>query len=449
MRGRNIAGVLLVSALGVSACASSDQPESGVDESNGANGAPESIELEIWVPTSFSPAADVAAVGDLWAELYQEFDEAHPNISIHWEMMAGSPDDTLRQLLTAADSGNLPDVAMLDGQWVARMEETGELQPLTEYMDADKRQQFDERVLEPVTFDDELYAVWFHNAWRGLFYQESVLEDLGYSEPPQTWEELLSLGEAATAQGQDTVMLPGSDTELTTLHMLSMFYGLGGQLIDGDGNAAILEDDNRDFLEETYSIYAELVEHGLMTPDVGIMDEAAIRPFLYTEEAATVAASSSSVRQIYQDQPHLEEELRAFPFPLPEGGNGAAVLVGWTWGSFAADEARQDAAWSLIDFMTEPERLGQINEAAGHLPVQPEIWERDYYATDPLMTQFRDIIEGVELRPRPAHPLYPVISASMAGQMAGVLSGSLTPAEAVAHVEADVQAEVDRRAADS
>lgn len=449
MRGKSLASLFVVSALGLAACGSSDSPGSEAEEPNGANGEPESIELEIWVPTSFSPAADVAAVGDLWAALYEEFDDAHPNISIHWEMMAGSPDDTLRQLLTAADSGNLPDVAMLDGQWVARMEETGQLQPLTEHMDAEKRQQFDERVLDPVTFDDELYAVWFHNAWRGLFYQESVLEELGYPEPPATWEELLSLGEAAAAQGQSAVMLPGSDTELTTLHMLSMFYGLGGELIDGDGNAAILDADNLGSLEETYRIYAELVEHGVMTPDVGIMDEATIRPFLYTEEAATVAASSSSVRQIYQDQPHLEQELRAFPFPLPEGGHGAAVLVGWTWGSFAAEPARQEAAWSLIDFMTEPERLGRVNEAAGHLPVQPEIWERDYYATDPLMTQFRDIIEDVELRPRPAHPLYPVISASMAEQMEGVLSGSLTPAEAAARVEADVEAEVDRRSADS
>ena len=158
-----------------------------------------------------------------------------------------------------------------------------------------------------------------------------------------------------------------------------------------------------------------------------------------------LAQSSSSVTQIFTDQPDMKGRLGAVNYPLPDGKIAVPVLVGWNYGIFAKDAERQKAAWKFIAFMTNKENLGLLNELQGQLPVRKSVWDaRPYFSTDPLMRQFKGIFDTGGMRPRPAVPIYPAISAALSQQMGLVLTGALTPAAAVDAARDAVMPEYER-----
>ena len=388
------------------------------------------VELKIWAPANFTPASGLLETAETYRDLYKRFEEQNPDIQIKVENLRGST-EALQQILTAASAGNLPDLGVLDGFWVVRLVEAGVLQPLNTLWLPDDRSDFYPDVIDPVTVDGNIYAVWFHNAWRGFFYNVDVLEDLGYDNPPATWDAFLKFGKTVKERGQHAVMLPCSRAEYTTLHMLPMYWGLGGRLVDDAGAPVFFEGENRAALEKVYQLYRDLVVDGLMPVAVNTMHEKAILPFFYTNEAVMVAESSSRIQQIMTDRPEMKGKLGAANYPLPAGKTAVPVLVGWTWGMFAKDPAHQEAAWRFVQFMTSTENLGRLNEVQGHLPVRKSIWNRDYFAQNPLMRQFKEIFDASGMRPRPPVAIYPAISDALRTQMGDVLSGKLTPAQAV------------------
>jgi multiple sugar transport system substrate-binding protein len=405
--------------------------------------AANAVDLTLWAPPGFTPAAGLPAVADAYADLYSRFEAEYPDITITYEVLPGGT-EALQQILTAASAGNLPDLAVLDGFWIARIVETGKLQPLNELWEQESRSRLYQPAVDAVTFDGNVYAAWFHNAWRGIYYRKDVMAELGFETPPANWEEFIQFGEAAKAKGMHAVMFPALTSELTALHMLPTFWGMGGELVDETGKPTFFEGQSRVALEAIYARYRELVEKGLMPLDVATMDETAIRPFFYSGETAAIAQSSSSVTQMYSDVPDLKGNLGAFNYPNEEGIDAVPVLVGWTYGVFAEDPAQQEAAAKFVNFVMQPENLGPLNAAAGHLPIVEAIWEQDFYKNDELMQQFKAIYEAGGMQPRPAVPIYPAITSAWAAQMADVLAGNITPAQAVDNARDQVMAEYDR-----
>ncbi len=391
----------------------------------------QAVELTIWAPANFTPGAGLAGVAEAYKKLYDQFQQENPDIQIKFEVLAGGT-EALQHILTAASAGNLPDLGVVDGFWVPRLVEGGMLQPLDDLWPETDRADFYPAVIDSVKVDDKIYGLWFYNAWRGLYYDADFMAELGVSQPPGSWDQLLAFGEVARKAGTSAVMFPGSASELTTLHMLSMFWGLGGDLVDDSGKPIFFEGENRTALEKVYGLYRELAERGFMPDSIATMDENAIRPFFYTRETALVAQSSSSINQIFTDQPAMKGRLGAINYPLPDGKTAVPVLVGWTYGIFAEDKERRDAAWKFVAFVTRPDNLGMLNEVQGQLPVRKSIWDsRAYFSNDPLMKQFKGIFDSGGMKPRPAVPIYPALSAALARQMSEVVTGKMTPAQAV------------------
>jgi len=399
------------------------------------------LELTVWVHPDFSPSAGLPAVADAYKQAYAEFEKQNPDITIKYEVERGGT-EALQQFLTAASSNTLPDLALLDGFWISRIVETGALQPLNDLWSAESRAHWLPASVDAVTLDGNIYAVPFHTSWRGLFYPIDTMQQLGFETAPQNWDEFLAFGEKAKAANMFATMLPAASGEVTALHMLSMFWGLGGEMVDADGKPIFFDGKNREALEQVYGLYHDLAEKGLISNDT-TLDETKIRPFLYTHEAASIAATSSRVNSMYTDAPWLQGNLGVFNYPLPGDAKAVPVLTGFTYGIFASDPEREAAAWKFIEFITRPDVIGPLNANAGHLPVVNEVWEQDAYKNDPLMHQFKAIVDS-GMKPRPSVPIYPAITAAWSAQMADVIAGNITPAQAVDNARDAVTAEYER-----
>lgn len=403
------------------------------------------LELSVWAQTDLSPSASLGPVATAFTDLYAKFQAENPDITLKYEILPGGT-EALPNLLTAASSGNLPDVAILDSFWVARLVQTGHLQPLDDLWTPAARAGVLKDAIDSLTFNGKIYAVMFSNAWRGVFYRIDTMHALGFNSPPQTWEEFLAFAEKAKASGATPFMAPGAGTEVTSLHLISAFWGLGGRLVDDAGKPVFFEGTNRQALEQVYGLYRDLVQKGLMSPNVATMNEKDLRPFFYTGEVAAIANTSSGLQQMYSNSPVLRNNIGAFALPLPGGERAAPILGGQSWGIFAGDAAKKQAAWKLVEFMTRPENLTRIDSAKGYLPVNDAVWAQPFYANDPLMQQFKTIFATAKVvRTRPAVPIYPTISAALAQQVADVLGGGITPAKAVDNARDAVMAEYARQ----
>lgn len=402
------------------------------------------VDLLIWAHPDFTPAAGLPAVAEAYQRAYDRFEAENPDINLEFEVMAGGT-EALQQFLTAAGSGNLPELALLDGFWIARIVETGQLQPLNDLWSEESRANWLPRSVEAVTLDGDIYAVPFHTSWRGLFYAVDTMQGLGFDTPPATWDEFLEFGAAAKEAGAYATMWPAvGNNEVTALHMLSMFWGLGGELVDEEGAPVFFDGENRAALERVFGMYRELVELGYMPQDITTTDERGIRPYFYTGETATAAASSSHITTFYNDTPTLRGNLGVFNYPLPDGALAVPALTGFTYGIFASDPEVKEAAWRFIEFITSPEIIGELNAGAGHIPVVSQVWDQPFYRDDPLMQQFREIVESGRMQPRPSVPIYPVITNAWSSELAGVVSGAITPAQAVDNARDVVMTEYER-----
>lgn len=402
------------------------------------------IDLLLWAHPSFTPAAGLPAVAEAYQAAYEQFEAENPDINLNFEVSRGGT-EALQQFLTAASSDNLPDLALLDGFWIARIVETGKLQVLNRLWTEESRSNWLSQSVEAVTLDGNVYAVPFHTSWRGLFYPIDRMQQLGYEAPPSTWDDFLAFGQRAKEEGMYATMWPAvGNNEVTALHMLSMFWGLGGELVDEAGAPIFFEGENRAALERVYSLYQELIAADLMPRDVTTLSESGIRPYFYTAETATAAASSSHVTTFYTDTPSLVGNLGAFNYPLPDGASAVPALTGFTYGIFASDPERQQAAWKFIEFINRPEIIGTLNANAGHIPVVNEVWNQPFYRDDPLMQQFKAIVESGKMKPRPPVPIYPVITNAWSSELAGVISGALTPEQAVDNARETVMTEYER-----
>jgi multiple sugar transport system substrate-binding protein len=401
------------------------------------------VELSLWSPPFFTPGAGLPAMADAYRDLYARFEAENPGIRIRYEVIPGNV-EALRHYLTAAGANNLPDVALLDASWVARLAQTGKLQALNDLWTAENRAKVLPDAVAMVTIDGRVYSVPFHTSLRALVYRRDTLASLGFEQPPASWDRFLAYAEAAKAKGLHAIMYPGHGSAHTMLHMLSMFWGLGGELVDEAGRPVFFEGRSREVLETVYATYRMLIEKGYMPASVGTMDETGLRPFFYSGENAMSAQSTSSLQQIYADRPPLQGNLGIMSHPMPGDAKAKPVLGGWTYGIFASAPDRKQAAWKFVEFVTRPENLGRLNVVHGHLPVLQAIWDQEPYRSDPLMVATRRILETHGMRPLPTAPIYPAIAAAWSQQMADVLSGRTTPARAVENARNQVQAEFRR-----
>ena len=403
------------------------------------------LNLTVLAPASYSPSAGFLPAAEIHQKLVAEFEAANPDIKIQYEVLDSGPTG-LQKLLQAASSNLLPDVAVVDGQWLARLVQSEILQPLDDRWPEADRTDFHPAVIEAETFDGQVYAIMFQTGMRGLMYRPSMLEAAGLDEFPKTFGDFMAMAGALKEQGVTAEMVPAkANEEPSTMHMLSIFWGLGGELVDETGKPVFFEGENAAHLEAVYQMYRDMVVAGAMGSDVATMDEAALRPFFYGGETFAIGGSSSGVKQMWSELADLENDMAVAPYPMPDGKQPVTILGGYAYALPVGDAETSDAAWKFIEFMTAPETMGAINEAMGQLPVRNSIWENnEFFSTNPMMIDYKKMYDG-QMQVRPAVPIYNTISSAISSQLAGVLTGDMTPAAAVAAARDLVMPEYERQ----
>jgi multiple sugar transport system substrate-binding protein len=381
------------------------------------------------------------SVKDIVTQQVEAYNAEHPDGEV---TVRTTPEDTsaaFDQFRTQFQGGGSDiDVIYGDISWPPQFASNGWIADLTDrFTDTDA---FIPGVVEGNTFEGKIYGVpWYTDAGY-LYYRADLLEAAGFSAPPTTWDELT---EMASKIQQDAgvpngFVFTGADYEGGTVLGLEFIRQAGGDVLDGDTVTA----------DSPEAIDGLTIQQTLVSD--GIAPEAVAN---YQEDQASGAflrGDSVFMRMwpyaydFLGDKELSDLEVNQVDLsPLPTASSDIeSVNVGGGFNFFINAEADdQEAAYSLIEFLTAAEQQKTMALEGAFLPTRTELYD------DPeIIKAVPGVRLGKEIVPAtttpPVSPYYSDMSLAMSEQFNANILGNVTPEEAAANVQEELESIISR-----
>jgi len=324
------------------------------------------------------------------------------------------------KVFLAVTGGDPPDLINHDdpiiGDWASR----GALQPLQEFVDDQELAELD-RWLFPAarrlgTYDGRLYALCNGLDIRALYYNKTMLDELGES-PPQTLQELDALAERVTPPGQMRRDRYAFLPDARRLWSWGPVFG-GGFFLDDEGNFVADTPQNRAALEWMMSYRNRYGGDNLVAFRTGDQSLPGKTFPLLSGRYAILMDGQWRVRDIRSSQRAQRErgdavtEYGVCPLPPPEGGRKDA---GWVNGNFfiVPRGAKQaPGAWEFMKFWSgfggHEQDAAETCINGGWIPVSSQVVEQprfqDYLKNEPLFAEFVALAGSENQFPVPVVP---------------------------------------------
>lgn len=329
--------------------------------------------------------------------LFNMYMEENPNVTIEVEALDDEAYKTKFKAYAAGSS--MPDLVSVWGQpgFIDEVIDAGVLAELNEVDYADYG--FINGSLDGFSKDGKLYGLPRNTDVICFFYNQKMFDDNGWSVP-QTYDELLALGEQINAAGIIPVAMDGADKWPLAIYITDAM-----EKIDGSGVMAKTHDAiaNADFSDSTFKQAAEMLkgsadarlfQNGFEVTDYGTAQN------LFTNGQAAMFYMGSWEMSMANNQDipaEIRDNIRVFIMPTVEGGKGKATdISAWNGGghSVTANAANKEEAIKLLNYMYRPDGWTKIAWENG---VCMSAQDFSAYATGnetEVQKQFMDMIAG-------------------------------------------------------
>jgi ABC-type glycerol-3-phosphate transport system substrate-binding protein len=352
--GRYLALLVLLTGLMVLAACAGETPAEEVDEGESPEPTAETAE-----PTEAAePEAEVVTIRMIthWTGedahtasmhlLYERFEAANPDIKLD---IVEIPDwgQANTKVATECGAGNCPDIAF--GQFVNSDAIDNGLVYNTDDFVASNQDIIDMTQLGG-KYNDHFYRAFTSEiSGFGCVYNRQLLADIGLSEFPTTWDELLEAGEAVKAEGK----------ALTTLHAYwPVLFGFVQQSTEAGNQASIDGDWDSPTWVETMTAFEQLLPY--LGPDELEIDDSSAPLRVVDGEMLYYCDGQWMIGNTGLSPEDAAATLGVAPFPTPSG----VTMAGWN--GYAIGETvyvnseepeKEAAAWRFLEFWATDEEV--------------------------------------------------------------------------------------------
>ena len=384
--------------------------------------------LTVWAQQDYSHLAARPAIADTFTAIFEEWARTRPDVQLRLSVMPALELHKAK-LQLAAQAGRLPDVASIDSFWMPLFLAGGYLQPLNHDWPEEDRRDFLPFTISTLSdASGRVFGLWHETDCRVLFYRRDLVPT-----PPRTWDELIDVASRVARERHIAGYLYNAGRwEATVFDHLAMFWGQGGELVDGEGRPIFGEPPHRERMLRLFEFLRETVRSGASPTSVLASND---------YQQLTAAATAGDVAMFLGGNWQLNDlraGLRAEDFanweiaPIPQA-NGATPSTGtggWVWVVFTRDRERRRAAVEFIRDVERRDHAARISMATGHLPARRSVY-RDYpfFSRDRWYQRFGEMLRYGRARPLVA--VYPAISQALQIAIGDVISGAQAPDAAV------------------
>lgn len=383
---------------------------------------PDLVTLTLWTTEALGPVGQTPASRRLSAQI-AAFEAANPDVRVDVVLKKPYGKGGMLDFLTttaAAVPAALPDVAVLDIRELGVAARRELIQSLNGRITPEVAQD----LVAPARSAGQV-----NNSWFGLPFVADVQHLIYNTElattVPVTWTDVLS----GTSQylfpagGQAAVTGQGG---LVNDAFVTQYLGMGARLIGESGQPALDENSVAAVLQ----FYADGLAAGVI-PNTAVqynsLDD--IWPVYLAE---TVGLANTSAHQYLENRGDFQKSSFA-PIPTRDGML-ISVFRGWAYVLVAQEPERQKIAWSLIEWLTSPDRLSEWALAANYLPTRLSALPEN--SEDKYLEFLTELLQNSQIRP--TSPEHNEVGRALQRAVQAIFTGSATPAEAAAQAVASV-----------
>lgn len=332
------------------------------------------------------------------AELLPDFYARYPGAQVRVQQLPWTA--AHEKLLTAYAGGSLPDLCQLGNTWLPEFSALNALEPLDARVAASTLPLDDyfAGILDTNRMPDSsgrqrlLGLPWYVDT-RLLFYRSDLLHAAGHARAPQSWPEWLSAMRAIKRRGGARhygVLLPLNEFE----PLLALALQEGPLLADDNTRGAFSAPPFRRALD----FYAGIFHEGLAplmtnTQISNVWDEFARGMFAF------YITGPWNIGEFRRRLPAQRQgDWATAPLPGPDGP-GVSIAGGASLVLFK-NSPRKEAAWRLIEYLSEPATMERFHALTGDLPPRRSAWLSPVLAGDAPAQAFAQQLERVRATPK-------------------------------------------------
>ena len=331
------------------------------------------------------------------------------------------------KLPTAFASGEGPDLFIISPGDFLRYYNGGVLQDLTPFMEQEAIDDFFPDVIASRKVDDKVFGLPMEVEPMAMYYSLGAWDEAGLtdSDIPQTWEQLLDVGQQLTNDQRFGVLFETSPGYYQNFTWYPFMWQGGAEIQVPETNTSGLRDPGA---VQALKFWQDAVNLGVSprtTLGGGAWD---VVPNLSTGYCAIQNVGIWAISALQENAPDFEYGI--FKLPAPEGGTYSTDLGGW---AFVANSQGQDpeaaaqfVVWALgtmsedsiqrgVDWCTKAK-----SDMAPRQSVQDLAIEQGGFGSGPLQLFAEEILPGGRAEPRVTPEVYKSISdAIQAAQLNG------------------------------
>lgn len=321
--------------------------------------------------------------------------------------VAGVPDVAVQQipwtaahekLLTAFVGRATPDLAQVGNTWVPELVALGALEPLDGYLarsEVVREADHFAGVWDTNVLDGQVWGIPWYVDTRVLFYRSDLLAAAGFEQPPATWAEWREAMERISARGgpdRYAIILPTDEWPQPVI----LGMETGADLVR-DGRWGHFDEPR---FRAGFEFYLGLFRDRL-APVLGSAQIASLYQQFADGTFAMIITGPWNVGEIRRRlPPEFEQRWATAPMPAPEGPPPGVSLAGGASLVIFRSSERRDAAWRVIERLSEPAVQVRFFGLTGDLPAHTAAWRAPRLAGDAKLAAFFTQLGHVRATPK-------------------------------------------------
>ena len=331
------------------------------------------------------------------------------------------------KLLTAYVGEATPDVAQMGNTWIPEFNAVGSLENLEPFLahSTIRDRDYFPGIWATNVVDGVVYGIPWYVDTRVLFYRTDLVP-----HPPHTWAEWIAAMQRIKEQRPNSyaILLPTNEYE--QVEILAM--GNGATLLNASGTEGAFHDPQ---FAKAFQFYADIFRRGY-APVLSTTQVANVYQGFAQGDFAMYITGPWNVGEFRKRLPSsMNGKWMTAPMPAPRADEypGTSMAGGSSFVIFRASK-KKDAAWKLIEFLSDPAQQIRFYELTQDLPAHRDAWKAPMVANDPPLAAFRLQLEHVS--PLPRVPEYEQIATAIADDQEAVIRGRMTIAQATRDLDA-------------
>jgi multiple sugar transport system substrate-binding protein len=376
--------------------------------------------------------------GEVVAPLLPEFERRNPGIRVRVQQIPWTA--AHEKLLTAFAGDALPDLCQLGNTWVPEFVALNALARLDSDVAASRvvmPNDYFPGIWDTNVMGGHLYGIPWYVDTRVIFYRRDLLEQAGFATPPRSWAEWEhALAAIKGRSGPDgyAILLPLTEFE----PLLALGLQQPQPLLRDDGSRGAFASPG---FRRALTFYANMFRNG-WAPGLGGTQISNVWTEFGRGQFAFYVSGPWNIEELKRRLPSDQQDnWMTAPLPGPDGP-GASTAGGSSLVIFRTSQ-HQQAAWRLIEYLSDPSVQLRFHELTGNLPPRRTAWQDPRLAGDVHAMAFRDQLERT--RAAPKVPEWERIAHEMQQTAERVVRGSEDVDRATQELDARVDAILEKR----